>query len=108
MERIKRRRLTAEGARALIERLGRSTVSVSAFCELEGISRQTLYRWRSIVASEGAGRAESRAASRAASSRTDKETPSGFIDLGALSGGGTRLELKLDLGAGVLLHLVRG
>jgi hypothetical protein len=32
----------------------------------------------------------------------------GFIDLGALPGGGTRLELKLDLGAGVLLHLVRG
>ena len=56
MERSKRRRLTAEGGRALIERLGRSGLSVSAFCEREGISRQSLYRWRSIVASEVAER----------------------------------------------------
>jgi len=31
----------------------------------------------------------------------------GFIDLGALRGGNSRLELRLDLGGGVLLHLVR-
>jgi transposase-like protein len=104
MERSKRRRLTAEGGRALIERLGRSGLSVSAFCEREGISRQSLYRWRSIVASEGPERPES----RATSAPPAKETRPGFIDLGGLSGGGTRLELKLDLGAGVLLHLVRG
>jgi putative transposase len=104
MERSKRRRLTAEGGRALIERLGRSGLSVSAFCEREGISRQSLYRWRSLVAREGAEQPES----RGASAPTAKETRPGFIDLGALAGGGTRVELKLDLGAGVLLHLVRG
>lgn len=104
MERSKRRRLTAEGGRALIERLGRSGLSVSAFCEREGISRQSLYRWRSIVASEEAEQPKS----RATSAPTAKETRAGFIDLGALPGGGTRLELKLDLGAGVLLHLVHG
>jgi hypothetical protein len=34
-------------------------------------------------------------------------TAAGFIDLGALRGGSARLELRLDLGGGVLLHLVR-
>lgn len=104
MERSKRRRLTAEARRALIERFGRSTLSVSAFCEREGISRQSLYRWRSIVANEVAAQPES----RARSGSPPKETLPGFIDLGALPGGSARLELKLDLGAGVLLHLVRG
>jgi transposase-like protein len=105
MERNKRRRLTAEGGHALIERLSRSGLSVSAFCEREGISRASLYRWRSIVARGGVARPERRAAP---ASTVAQPRPGGFIDLGALSGGGTRLELKLDLGAGVLLHLVRG
>ncbi len=35
--------------------------------------------------------------------------PEAFVDLGVLgSGGGARLELKLDLGGGLVLHLVRG
>jgi hypothetical protein len=32
----------------------------------------------------------------------------GFVDLGTLSASGSRFELRLDLGGGVLLHLVRG
>lgn len=104
MERSKRRRLTGAGGRALIERLGRSGLSVSAFCEREGISRASLYRWRSIVASEGAEQPESGTATRPAA----RVRRPGFIELGALAGESSRLEVKLDLGAGVLLHLVRG
>jgi hypothetical protein len=33
---------------------------------------------------------------------------SGFVDLGALKDGGSRLEMRLDLGGGVMLHVVRG
>ena len=31
-----------------------------------------------------------------------------FVDLGSLKGGGSKLEMRLDLGGGVLLHVVRG
>jgi hypothetical protein len=34
-------------------------------------------------------------------------TAADFIDLGALRGGSSRLEVRLDLGGGVLLHRVR-
>jgi transposase-like protein len=105
MERSKRRRLGAERGRALIERLGRSGLSVSAFCEREGISRTSLYRWRSIVAN--GGRAQPKPAPTSATPATEVTRP-GFIELGALAGESSRIELKLDLGAGVLLHLVRG
>ena len=109
MERSRRRRFTAAGRRALIERLNSSRLSVSAFCEREGIRRTSLYRWRSIVANEGAAeQPEAREPSASARMSTRMETRPGFIDLGALSAESSRLELKLDLGCGVLLHLVRG
>ena len=39
----------------------------------------------------------------------EKPSAGGFIDLGALAdSGGSRFEVRLDLGAGVLLTLVRG
>jgi transposase-like protein len=88
----------------LIEQLNRSGLSISAFCEREGISRQSLYRWRSIVGNAGGEQLESRAAPAPATTVTRPD----FIDLGALSGESVRLELKLDLGGGVLVHLVRG
>jgi len=33
---------------------------------------------------------------------------SGFVDLGPLKDSGSKLEMRLDLGGGVLLHVVRG
>jgi len=33
---------------------------------------------------------------------------SGFVDLGSLKDSGSKLEMRLDLGGGVLLHVVRG
>ena len=90
------RRSTAEW-RALLKRLDQSGLSAAAFCRREGLCSASLYRWRRQL-SESPAEQEVR----------DQDVESGaFVDLGPLTGAG-RLELKLDLGGGVLLHLVRG
>ncbi|MCB1930530.1 MAG: transposase [Rhodocyclaceae bacterium] len=90
------RRSTAEW-RALLKRLDQSGLSAAAFCRREGLCSSSLYRWRRQL-SESPAEQELR----------DQDVESGaFVDLGPLTGAG-RLELKLDLGGGILLHLVRG
>ena len=85
--------------RALLGRFEHSAMTVSAFCRREGICAASLYRWRRLLGVADAG---------------ERLTPSpdhspGFVDLGALSSTGSdRLEVKLDLGGGLVLHLVRG
>jgi len=85
--------------RTLLARFEQSAMTVSAFCRREGICTASFYRWRRLLGEPGAG---------------DRLTPpanhsAGFVDLGALSStGADRLELKLDLGGGLVLHLIRG
>ena len=85
----------------LVKQQKASGLSVPAFCRREGISAWTLYGWRSRLRSGQLRRPESRAApAREAAS---------FIDLGALRAPATeRWEIRLDLGGGIVLHLVRG
>ena len=84
---------------ALLSRFGASGLGVTAFCRREGISAASLYRWRA----EAGG----------AIDRGDvggDERASAFVDLGALrthTSAGPRLDLKLDLGDGLVVHLVR-
>lgn len=81
---------------ALLARFERSDLSVSAFCARESISVANFYRQRGLH--RGALPDEVRASAPA------------FVDLGPIdaSGTGARLEIKLDLGGGIVLHLVRG
>jgi transposase-like protein len=83
--------------RSLLARFDDSGLGVDAFCRREGISAASLYRWRALLGAAGdEGKAE--VVSKAAT----------FVDLGALSSAGAaRIELKLDLGDGLVLHLVR-
>jgi len=92
---IKRTRRSAAQWRALLARFEQSTLSAAVFCRREGICTASLYRWRRLL---------SGTETQAVRERDGHEVA--FVDLGALSGG-HRLELKLDLGGGVLLHLVR-
>jgi hypothetical protein len=100
MQQIKRRRRGAEGWREVVGRFAQSGLKAQTFCDREGVSTASLYRWRSIlsVAEEPA---------RPARSVRVAKPSSGFVDLGALSTDGSRFEVRLDLGGGVLLHLVR-
>jgi len=86
--------------RCLLAKFDGSDMGVEAFCRGQAISAASFYRWRNLLDDGGDG-AETAAINR---------TPA-FVDLGSLSTAGVsapRLELKLDLGHGLILHLVRG
>jgi len=93
----KRKRRSREDWQTLIRRFDLEQGSVTAFCIRESISEASFYRWRGLLAS-------------GASQRTPPTRPSEFLDLGPLrtQSPNTRLDLKLDLGGGLMLHLVRG
>jgi putative transposase len=101
MKATRRPRLGAQVWREVLGRFAKSGLSAVAFCEREGLSSKSFYRWRERLDREPHQRRVARAAPSNPSA-----TP-GFIDLGALKGRGSRVELRLDLGGGVLLHLVR-
>lgn len=93
-----RRRSRAQW-RAVFERFGAGGLGVVAFCEREGISVSSFRRWRSLLADAAPGAPDGDGAA----------APRGFVDAGVLGPSGTgRLELRLDLGGGMVLHLVRG
>jgi transposase-like protein len=95
----KRVRRSEQEWRALLARFEHSAMTVSAFCRREGICAASLYRWRRLLGEAGVGDRPMAPADHSP----------GFVDLGALSStGADRLELKLDLGGGLVLHLVRG
>jgi len=90
-------RRSREEWQALLNRFDARRDSVSAFCARELISEASYYRWRGLLP---VGVHE----------RATPPSPNAFLDLGHLRSGqpGSRLDLKLDLGGGLVLHLVRG
>lgn len=102
MQTTKRR--SAEAWRDMVARFAQSGLTEAAFCESEGISAKLFHRWRTKRV---------RATSRAVVEKPTRVAPSsastcGFVDLGSLKDSGSKLEMRLDLGGGVLLHVVRG
>lgn len=93
-----RRRSRAQW-RAVFERFDVSGLGVVPFCEREGISVSSFRRWRSLLTDEAPGVPDGEPPGE----------PRGFVDAGVLGPSGAgRLELRLDLGGGVVLHVVRG
>jgi putative transposase len=99
----RRRRLSAQAWREVLRRFDGAGTSVAEFCKREGVCESSFHRWRSrLVATPGGG---------ALVERAPQSTPATFVDLGALGAAGPalapRIDLKLDLGGGLTLHLVR-
>lgn len=97
------RRRGAESWRELVARQVRSGLSAQEFCRREGLNTWTFYGWRSRL------RARTTVVEEPSTRSVAIEEPGkGFIDLGALGGGGvSRCEIRLELGGGVVLQVVR-
>lgn len=104
----KRRRLGEQGWREVLRRFDAGSATVDEFCRCEGVSQSSLHRWRARLASSPSGDG---AGARRNAQEPRQVAAVSFVDLGALSASdvsmGPRLDLKLDLGAGLTLHLVR-
>jgi hypothetical protein len=84
--------------RSLLSRFSDSGLSVSVFCQREAVSTASFYRWRRLLDRHAGGEG-----------LVVRREP-GFVDLGTLReecGRGAAVELRLDLGGGLSLHLVR-
>jgi|ERR1700716_377354 transposase-like protein len=102
MGQSKRIRRSASVWRQLFSQQSDSGLSVPDFCQREGINASLFRRWRSTLKGAAKGhRMRARAEPTA-------EMPVPFIDLGDLRSGGSRFEVRLELGAGVTLSIARG
>jgi putative transposase len=105
MEGIKRRHLGELAWRELLQRFDACGLSAMEFCKREGVTKSSFQRWRLRLASMSSGDAGGQR------NEPREASPADFVDLGALATAGVgagRLDLKLDLGGGLSLHLVRG
>jgi len=100
MEKIIQRRRSAKAWRRMLARFEASGLTAVAFCEREGISSKSFYRWRLRL-----GGVDQSPVANVAGARN---AAGGFLDLGALAPASSRVELRLDLGGGMQLHLLRG
>jgi hypothetical protein len=130
---IKRKHLGEKAWREILSRLEASGLGATTFCQREGLAVASLKRWRErlsrppapaptpsrlaaavdVTAPPSASSSPPAASPPPPSPQPRPQTPSTpkFIELGTLgqaSVGTGRLEIKLDLGGGLSLHLVRG
>jgi hypothetical protein len=98
----KRIRRGTAGWLKLFARQSSSELSVPEFCRREGINAGLFRRWRSTL--------NESQTERRVTARTEPAAgvSAPFIDLGGLRPGGPRVEVRLDLGGGVVLSIARG
>ena len=104
MDQIIRQRRSGSAWRELVARQEQSGLTVTEFCEQEGLKAASLYGWRVRLRQQRTGTKSSPTISSKADVRKSAEE---FIDLGAIGASRSRFEVRLDLGGGVLLQLVR-
>jgi len=104
MTQIQTRKLTRRERsewKSLLSGFEQSALSVEAYCRRESISAASFYRWRGILCGKPQRRPETAMA---------RDTTAAFVDIGPLNAAPVhrpRLDLRLDLGEGLVLHLVR-
>lgn len=104
-----RRRLDERTWREVLERFDGAAMTVQAFCLREGLTRSSFTRWRARLRS-GLKRMPAPVVGKAAAPAPKPP----FVDLGLLGVGAAAtaaehagLDLHIELGGGLSLHLVR-
>ena len=111
MKAIKRRRLSKQAWSDVMRRFEGARTTVRQFCMQEGLSTQSFFRWRGLL--EGGRELRTATAQTSAPMRQPRGEAGNFIELGELPGApapthtSAGLELRLDLGGGVVLQIVR-
>ncbi len=113
-------RRSAQAWQALLDEQAESALPVTAFCHQACISPASFYRWQGRLRKglPDTGGNSAGTLSPAIPAVTAPQPIPDFVDLGALedlpsparreADAAHRLELRLDLGGGLILHLVRG
>lgn len=96
------RRRSAKAWRGLVASFASSGLTLPQYCAREGIGIARYHRWQRLLALP-----PRRALSSMPATAMTMKAPE-FVDLGALTNTTTRLELRLDLGGGVILQIARG
>jgi hypothetical protein len=104
--RATRRRLSEQAWKVLMKRFDGAAMTIQEFCAREGLSPSSFRLWRArLVARRPEPVSEVRPSPKAAPPAPP------FVDLGLLGASATRehsaLDLRIDLGGGLSLHLVR-
>lgn len=107
-----RRRMSERVWREVLARFEESAMTAHEFCRREGLMRSSFYRWRSRL---GVGSRPGAADGVGTGGGVSADLPSpkpAFVDLGSLGrtdafDEGCPLNLRIELGGGISVHLVR-
>jgi len=100
MDQVKRIKRSEATWRELFVRQVSSGMSVLEFCRAEKINPGVFRRWRSML--------NGGIAAKETASRTVPKAVTPFIDIGAVGAAPSRMEVRLELGGGVVLTVARG
>ena len=113
----KYQRRSAEGWRALLAQQAVSGLTIEAFCRNVSMSTASFYRWRELLQKNGDSGMAVAVTDRVPTAMAPRRATD-FVDLGALEDlaapvprddvASPRVDLRLELGGGMVLHLVRG
>ena len=94
-----------------------SGLTIGTFCRKVSVSTASFYRWRELLQKNGDPGMAATVADQVPAATAPRRTPD-FVDLGALEdlaapaprddAASPHVELRLELGGGLVLHLVRG
>ena len=97
----------------MLERFGGSAMTVKEFCRREGLTQSSFFLWRSRLRTDPKRTPALAGAKSEAKSAALAPKPS-FVDLGLLGAAASvpaaqhaGLDLRIELGGGLSLHLVR-